>query len=565
MGEPCREVLTLQLGHYANFVGAHWWNLQDTVLSLPGEKVDHELCSDVLFRRGVTLKGLETYTPRLIALDLKGSLCSLREEGCLYEDLDATSSVPAWKGGLTRHQEEPPGEKPPLADLGHQSPRQERFARVPDAGDRGKRRGTEQNVSVWSDFLQLNLHPRSLCVVTEYNHEGETDGLESFGRGEALLRDSRYVAEIEDRLHFFTEECDYLQGFQILCDLHNGFSGVGARMVELLQDEYPGRGLLTWGTCPVDSGDTDLRKGLFRLMNTIMGIVQMAGHSSLFCPLTLNSNLGRRPGPPASFPHLLYDTRLQYHSSAVLALALDTVTAPYRLPSSHLSMAGLAENLNFCGRKVSSVSVSLPFPIGPDSCLPDALLPYMTSPPWTSLSACGNGGSSSGARCFSQSVVLRGVSKQRQISHGPAGVKQRSALQSLATGEEVLQHYVNSAFPGAVSAVNLLQQPARLGPSFPPFFSSSITKEGFTRSEPSREPPGVDSVPVLSALQTSTALHHTLRSLYEEIRRVDVRRCSSFFSAGVEEDAFQETLQELKSLSQCYSSTTGGDESDEEG
>lgn len=44
------------------------------------------------------------------------------------------------------------------------------------------------------------------------------------------------------------------QGFQVLCDVHNGFSGLGVRTVELLHDEYPGRGILSFGTCPTPSG-----------------------------------------------------------------------------------------------------------------------------------------------------------------------------------------------------------------------------------------------------------------------------------------------------------------------
>ena len=28
MSGVTREIVTLQLGHYANFVGAHWWNIQ---------------------------------------------------------------------------------------------------------------------------------------------------------------------------------------------------------------------------------------------------------------------------------------------------------------------------------------------------------------------------------------------------------------------------------------------------------------------------------------------------------------------------------------------------------
>ena len=27
-----REIVTLQLGHYANFVGTHWWNIQVLIL-----------------------------------------------------------------------------------------------------------------------------------------------------------------------------------------------------------------------------------------------------------------------------------------------------------------------------------------------------------------------------------------------------------------------------------------------------------------------------------------------------------------------------------------------------
>ena len=28
MGSTTREVVTLQIGHYSNFIGTHWWNIQ---------------------------------------------------------------------------------------------------------------------------------------------------------------------------------------------------------------------------------------------------------------------------------------------------------------------------------------------------------------------------------------------------------------------------------------------------------------------------------------------------------------------------------------------------------
>lgn len=41
------------------------------------------------------------------------------------------------------------------------------------------------------------------------------------------------------------------QGFQVLCDLSDGFSGLGSKVTEMLQDSYSGRGILTWGLVPV--------------------------------------------------------------------------------------------------------------------------------------------------------------------------------------------------------------------------------------------------------------------------------------------------------------------------
>ncbi|NXK14858.1 MSTO1 protein, partial [Herpetotheres cachinnans] len=155
---------------------------------------------------------------------------------------------------------------------------------------------------LWSDYLSVCLHPKSLYVIRQYMHDGDCGCLEAFGQGESLLQDPGCLEELEDRLHFYAEECDYLQGFQVLCDLHNGFSGVGAKVTELLYDEYSGKGILTWGLTPVMSNmgilmvaffsPQDAQKNLYRLMNTALGIVRLSSHSSLFCPLSLSGSLG---------------------------------------------------------------------------------------------------------------------------------------------------------------------------------------------------------------------------------------------------------------------------------
>ncbi|XP_025770992.1 protein misato homolog 1 isoform X4 [Puma concolor] len=429
MAGGAREVLTLQLGHFAGFVGAHWWNQQDAALCAPtgAKEPPGELCPDVLYRTGRTPHGQETYTPRLILMDLKGSLSSLKQEGGLYGDRQLDAAI-AWQGKLTTHREELYPQIPGLQDLLSaegvlSSDGIWRVKSIPNgkgppplttAAAPKPFTPTEDSIRVWSDFLRVHLHPRSICMIQKYNHDGEAGRLEAFGQGESILKEPRCLEDVEDRLHFYVEECDHLQGFQILCDLHNGFSGLGAKAAELLRDEYSGRGIITWGLLPGPYSRGDPLKNIYRLLNTALGLVHMSAHSSLVCPLSLGGGLGLRPEPPVTFPHLHYDPALPFHCGAILATALDTVTAPYRLRSSPVFMAHLADMLNFSGKKVATAAATIPFPLAPGQSLPDALVQLGGAAAWTPLSACG---SPSGTCCFAQSVVLRGLDRACHTSH----------------------------------------------------------------------------------------------------------------------------------------------------
>ncbi|XP_066466436.1 protein misato homolog 1 [Tiliqua scincoides] len=566
-----REVVTLQLGHYAGCVGAHWWGLQEALFCFdPGaEKADERICHDVLFRAGRTLHGQETYTPRLVIMDLKGSLGSLKREGSLCQDVRTNTPV-AWKGDVTTHQEQPdPGSlflegldrpenhRSPVGDSAAQS------GRSPPCKGQDRASETAQLESatpVWSDFLRTHLHPRSILTIRQYHHEGESSRLEAFGQGEKLLEDATCLEELEDRLHFYVEECDYLQGFQVLCDLHNGFSGVGAKVTELLRDEYAGKGILTWGLTPA-LGTANLQRNFYRLMNTVLGLVHLSSHSSLFCPLSLSGSLGLRPEPPVAFPYLQYSASLAYHTSAILAPALDTITTPYRLQASTFSMAQLAESLNFSGRKVAAAVAAVPFPVLQGQSLPDALWSQQASLPWRPLSSCGEQGDS---HCFAQSVVLRGISKEHQTSNLPPGTEPKSILHMCETGQEVLARYLHTASPRTFSTSHLLQGPCRLLAPYPQYFSPLLSKQGHLLEKPSPTTATVESLPVFAALQSSAALRKTLSSYYRELQQVDVRRWASFFAAGVEPDDFQEALHDLRTLSGCYQDWSAAEESEDE-
>ncbi|XP_073466486.1 protein misato homolog 1-like isoform X2 [Aquarana catesbeiana] len=505
MGAVCREVISIQLGQYANCVGAHWWNLQ----AQGCRRSEAELCSNVQFRAGITQNGVETYMPRLIILDIKdGGL--VRTQGAGYkEEEEAAQATPAWRGKVTTHREDQCSAGPATQEGGASKGGGSREKGLAGGGaNLDIREEPHQPITQdgeWSDYLCTQLHPKSLCMLS-HGSGGNVGSLESFSQGESFLRGVSHQEEVEDRLRFFSEECDYLQGFHILCDTHSGFSGAGSKMAELIHDEYPGRGILSFGTSPVLS---EHRAGW------------------------------------------------RYHSSAVLAAALDTLTAPYRLPSSTLTMSHLLDTLSFSGRKVLAASCSLPFPIGSSSFLPDALLPHMTSPPWRSLSACADG-----APLFSQSVVLRGVPRRQQISSLPAGTRPPSSLHACASGEEVLQCYLSAVCPRTLSVSHLLGTPCMLGPTFPQFFSRYITKDGVTEEEPLTDSTVVGGVPVMAALHSSSALQLSLRSLCDEVTKMDIKRSANFSTAGIEEEELKEAIDELRSLARCYQMYEGEDSDD---
>ncbi|KAM8794278.1 protein misato homolog 1 [Eudromia elegans] len=527
--------VTLQLGHYAGCVGAHWWGLQ----AAGGAGL-----SAAALRREAP--GAPP-TPRLVALELKGGVGALGAGG----RREAAPEVTTWRGDVATYQ-----------DGGRQrgdAAREAEGGSGTAACGAGAVRGPAQ---LWSEYLPVPLHPHSLLVLPQYNHDGDAGRLKAFGQGEQLLQEPWCLEELDDRLHFFVEECDYLQGFQVLCDLHDGFSGVGAKVTELLHDEYSRKGILTWGLTPVIHRAEELEKeDFYRLMNTALGLVHLSSQSSLFCPLSLNSSLGLRPEPPIAFPYINYDASLDYHSSAILAAALDTLSAPYRLSASPCSMLHLAEALTFSGRKVVAALAAVPFPLVHGHSLLDTLRTQQQALPWKLLSA---GGEQQVSRCFAQSVVLRGICKESPSSRCP-GNQPAATLHAGETEEEVLQHYLQTLFPGAFSTCHVLEQPCSTLPPYPQFFSPLLTKQGLLLDKPlGSSSTAVESIPVAAALQSAPVLHTVLHGLYKELRGLDVRRWAAFFSAGVEEEEFREALHDLRTLAECYKTHLEADESEDE-
>lgn len=153
-----REILTLQFGHYSNYVGAHFWNIQELSFDYTGTSKT-EINHDILYREGQTLKGEVTYTPRLLLAEIKGALKSLPESGGLPDESEFDPSSIQWE--FVEKIEEPAAHKNDyLNDIDCEE--------SPDI--EAKEYNFEENVKTWSDFLYPRLHSRSVNIVKEYQH-----------------------------------------------------------------------------------------------------------------------------------------------------------------------------------------------------------------------------------------------------------------------------------------------------------------------------------------------------------------------------------------------------------
>ncbi|KAJ2082469.1 mtDNA inheritance, partitioning of the mitochondrial organelle [Coemansia sp. RSA 988] len=203
-----REVVTLQFGEYANYVGAHYWNLLHAC-----EDQDPE---HVLFRE----QNSRQIQPRALVFDTAGNFGALEQS----EELQSAGSDSAdkeralWSGPTEVHRQ-------PLHTKNESQ----------HAGEDGSNR-----VRYWSDFGQARFAPQTITAVSGVEFGNSLGEMNTFQEGMRVFagNDSREDA-LEGGSRVLAEECDHLQGFQVLADAFGGFAGYGSAFVARIRDEYP--------------------------------------------------------------------------------------------------------------------------------------------------------------------------------------------------------------------------------------------------------------------------------------------------------------------------------------
>ncbi|KAL6273766.1 hypothetical protein ACE6H2_024458 [Prunus campanulata] len=355
------KLVTLQVGSFANFVGSHFWNFQDELNGLAEDPYadpvfkNQSLNMDVLYRSGETHQGTLTYTPRLVSVDLQGSLGSMSSRGTLYDEgSSASSNILTWGGNVSTHAAEPHKKNLFLQSLyGKEQENSLTFENGVTGGenpqteihDRDKVESLENGVQYWTDFSKVEYHPRSLYELSGLWVDPQK--FDNYGIGRESLSGGLQGEEISERLRFFVEECDHIQGFQFIVDDSGGFSPLAVDVLESIADEYTNAPVLLYAVRGPGSS-LDPRSQKQRVSRKLHDAVSFSRLSSL-CKLIVPVGLPSLSRSKASTFLCVNDEKL-YHCSAAYAATLHSLSLPFRMeplgPTADSSYASGAVNVN---------------------------------------------------------------------------------------------------------------------------------------------------------------------------------------------------------------------------
>ncbi|XP_055632490.1 protein misato [Toxorhynchites rutilus septentrionalis] len=549
-----REVLTLQLGNYANYVGTHWWNAQEASFNYDPCAEPSEIEHEVLYREGQTLNGQPTFTPRMLLLDLKGTLKFEPKEGELYSFHDKNINEEdvvkglAWDSSKVEVIKEKPTEKNEYHKDLEDTSEKETYE---------KDYNFKESVHDWIDFSYSRFHPRSINIINEFTHSKEDIQFDTITNGMEVWRGNYFQDDFTDKIRQYVEECDECQGFQTLFDCNDGFAGIAIKCLEHLQDEY-GKASVVFPVIPPRSPNyknaDEVMSSSIRVINTALTFSYLIDNCSLFTPISTMGRCWRYLDNPRCFPNMSYEHTNFYQTSALLATFLDSATLRYRLRSTTVSgsyMNSLCNDLTQYGRKMAAAGLALPFPISNSEDLIDFLDTneakfYTQLTPNTTI----------GNKYVVQSVSVRGI-PQTRLKRPPtaksAQRQQRMAAYRCNSVSEMFQFYYHCQLHASMSHVSACEAPMDIKTPFPAeMFSPRVSFDGFLSDFHTEPKQKILSTPTLAAIQSSGDLADTLESLHREVSRIKIARIPRFIENGLELEDYKENLERLVDFKERY-------------
>lgn len=189
---------------------------------------------------------------------------------------------------------------------------------------------TAETVRFWSDYNHLFYHPRSIVQLNEYELNSELMPFEKWQTGDELFYNLDREHDLLDRdLRPFLEECDQLQGIQVLTGTDDAWGGFTAKYLERISDEL-GKGS-RWVFGLNGRKQHARERQMLQVANLAQSMYYIDGSASMHIPISLTT-----AGVPS---YLSFDDSSSWHRSAVQAATVESVTLPSRMRQSDIAYA----------------------------------------------------------------------------------------------------------------------------------------------------------------------------------------------------------------------------------
>lgn len=497
----------------------------------------------------------------MLLIDHYGALSHLPADGGLYSDQTSlinkieseenqiTETDTLWEPNRLEVLKDHPIEKPE-----YQKDLDEAAATVEE-----KQYNFSNNTKTWADYMYTRYHPRSINLLSSVNKSNDI-AFDCYSRGAQAWTENYFDDDFSDRIRQYMEECNNCQGFQMLFDASDAFSGLSLKILEHIQDDY-GKTSLTipiFSPKQISCGPeaSDALCDSTRVINAALTYGNLIELSSLILPLSTMSRCWRNLSRPRTFPYFKYDSSNLYETSAILATYLDTMSLRYRVRESIDSchLASFCSDLSNYGRKLAAAGLAMPFNMSSEHELIDCLDQF-EGKLFTQLSPNADVGTDRIVQCVSVRGIpesrLKNTKSQKTIER-----QQKMAAYRCDSVAEMFQLYFQCSNYNSLAHVSALQSAMVTRTPFPvELFDERLNSKGFRNEfemNGDEAKKKVASMPVLATAQNSTDLAQTIESLHREAKRIKIARIHRFKETGLEPDEYEETLEKILEFQDNY-------------
>ncbi|KAI8094975.1 tubulin domain-containing protein [Gilbertella persicaria] len=375
----------------------------------------------------------------------------------------------------------------------------------------------------WSDYNRIYYHPRSVNPIVTHQMDNDITPFDNYTIGrQAYVENEKEVDIFEDNFRFFVEECDRLQGFHLLTDVDDAFGGFTEGLLHHIRDEFAKTPIITFGMSDSFAPYRTQRHQQKIMLNRSLGLTRLAELSSIYqCGLS---------------PYVQFNEMSRYHTSAMIAAALETHSLPYRLKQNSITMADTVSQLNWVrNTRLAALSVCLPLPIlktGYTDTL-NMLKPNEMKP---MLSLLDKVSKEMKKDVYGEVTVARGLLDNPQ--------DQERYLESLYADFKDTNDPLQSRFS--------LDCPLPLPDSYPRLFTSRVNLDGFIDPRLSTERPQQASV--LTHLASGSELKASIDQHVFNMNSIHINDFWEYTQGeyGLSREDFLETKEKLMTLSDVY-------------